>query len=760
MSFRLKQRYLFCLRRIKNLINSLFSKDGLYFRLTEYPEFSCISKKVFEKIRRGVDEITVPKGRVLIRENAPFEYFYVLVKGCVEVKISLVDGTHCNVENLSAPTSIGGVSASLNTNSIADVITTERCRMIRINKEAIHCLFEEYPSIFDKNKLLAHQNIEKKTLFQYLVHVFGPSMLKGGLSIGLDKQTNRIRLKKGEILFHEEDPSDNIYIIINGRLRAYTRDHLGNEEMKGYADVGEVVGEIGVFTGTKRTASVAATRDSLLLSIPASVFLLLRKEFPKVSDTILDIIMKRMKKKPSKQLKVPPPRTIAVIGGSSNRILNQFGEDLVPHLNKIGKTKCITKKIVVDSLKEIDVDNIFTFINELTIDRWFNKLESQSEFLILVAEATNSDWTKFCLKNADAIVNVARSKDVTELGEIEKVVYENQDFKSTDKRLVLLRPEGEGKIENTRDWLRGRDVVSHHHVRFEKKETDLARVARFIANEAVGLVLGGGGERGGAHIGIIKALIEKKVQFDYIGGTSIGAFCGALAAQELSIDQMESIVLSLRDNFKMDYTLPLVSLFKGRIFESELRNLVPNIFIEDLPIPYFAVSSNMTQALPLIHKRGRIVTAIRCSTAIPGLLPPSVIDGDLIVDGGLLNNVPVDIMRKELGGGKIICSDISKLVEMKDNYIAESAFSGWSLAKDWLFRQGKYNIPNIVSILMRAGDLASTYDYLVKNPPKHVDILFRPPVGNFGVLPSGNMSEIINTGYEYAVEVLDSIEFD
>jgi NTE family protein len=230
--------------------------------------------------------------------------------------------------------------------------------------------------------------------------------------------------------------------------------------------------------------------------------------------------------------------------------------------------------------------------------------------------------------------------------------------------LVLLHSKQTQKPKNTASWLQEFPFHLHHHVKMDVTR-HFKRLIRFIRGRANGLVLSGGGTRGFAHLGAIKALREEKIPLDFIGGTSVGAIVGgAYAMQESYQDAYqkfnEIVTASSKSVAWSSLTWPIISLFNGKFFTDILYKVFNKHQIEDLWIPYFCISSNLANYSEEIHQNGSLFEKTRASASIPGIIPPMIINGEIHFDGGLLNNLPVDIMRQFLGKkAKIIAIELT-----------------------------------------------------------------------------------------------------
>jgi NTE family protein len=296
---------------------------------------------------------------------------------------------------------------------------------------------------------------------------------------------------------------------------------------------------------------------------------------------------------------------------------------------------------------------------------------------------------------------------------------------------------------------RGGLFSSHHHLR-AGHGGDIARVARFIAGRAVGLVLAGGGARGFAHIGIIKALKEAGVPFDQLGGTSMGAIIAAGLAREWGLEEMRDRMRAVfvDDNPLSDFTLPLIALVRGKKVSARLRQHFDEVCIEELPLPFFCVSSDLTTGRIHVHRDGKLWRALRASVALPGILPPVTHHGHLLVDGGVMNNLPVDVMREQGDAGPIIACDVTGEVDLQAQDERYGERPWW-----WLVGQNMRGNPSIVSILMRSGTVGSEAQRRLVR--EQCDFLIEPPMPDIGLRDWKKFDAAIQEGYDTARACID-----
>jgi NTE family protein len=313
--------------------------------------------------------------------------------------------------------------------------------------------------------------------------------------------------------------------------------------------------------------------------------------------------------------------------------------------------------------------------------------------------------------------------------------------------LVLLHPGGGCGLPEP-FTLQSGQFEAHHHIRSGNTE-DLRRLARFIAGRAVGLVLGGGGARGFAHIGVVKALGEAGVPFDFLGGVSMGAIVAAGLAAEWSIEELTERLRKafVTSNPLSDFTLPLIALVRGKKVSALLRENFGETRLEELPKPFFCVSSDLTSGHIHVHRAGLLWRMLRASVALPGILPPVTHHGHLLVDGGVMNNLPVDVMR-ERNPGPLIASDMTSEMDMSVRDSRYSERPVWSLL--WQRMRGT---PSILSILMRSGTMGSEAQRRLVR--EQADYVFEPPLADLGPLDWKTFDRTIALGYAHAKAMIE-----
>jgi predicted acylesterase/phospholipase RssA len=277
-----------------------------------------------------------------------------------------------------------------------------------------------------------------------------------------------------------------------------------------------------------------------------------------------------------------------------------------------------------------------------------------------------------------------------------------------------------------------------------------------LAGRGITLVLGGGGARGYAHIGVVRAMEKLGIPIDMVGGTSSGAIAGAAVAREWSADRMEATMTRFGRRL-LDPTLPLVSIVSGgRVWRALDESFGGGVGIEDLWLPFFCVATDLTTAAPVVHRRGPLTRALRSSLSLPGILPPVSIDGHLLIDGGLLDNLPIGVMRQLNGGSRIIAVDVSPRADLVAAREVGTHVSGWRvLAQRIRHPRTRPSVPGIVEILSRTVAVAGLHFEDTHGRPT-ADLLLQPPVARFGTLDFANVRVIADAGYQPSLEALQA----
>jgi len=384
-----------------------------------------------------------------------------------------------------------------------------------------------------------------------------------------------------------------------------------------------------------------------------------------------------------------------------------------------------------------------------------NALELDYRFVVYEAASDLSPWTMQCIRQADLIliVAVASSEPANSRLEILTNYFASRTI-TAGIELVLLHPRNFDPAVQANQWSSLRPLNDHHHV-VQEEDADLERIVRLLTGTAVGLVLSGGGARGFAHIGVIRALHECGIPIDAIGGTSMGAVIAAQHALGWDWQTMARVNREewLRCEPQKNYTLPLVAINSGRRMDQMLRRMFGTAEIQNLRTKFFCVSTNLTTADAKIHSEGTLWKAVRASVSIPGIGPPAIENGEILVDGGLVNNLPVDIM-KNFCSGVVFAVDVSEQLEFNSKLKESYAVSGWKLLGQKLNPfSNTPDIPSMLNTLYRTTTVGGIR--FLEAAKREADYCLDPPVHAFGVFDWRSIDRIIDIGYRYAQRKLE-----
>jgi NTE family protein len=539
-------------------------------------------------------------------------------------------------------------------------------------------------------------------------------------------EANWFGLPGGMLLDREGENDAALFLVVTGSLGVFVADAHGQRHLVTHVSAGETVGEMSLISGKgdEHSAQLVALRDSELLRISPEGFEALIGRHPRVMMNLMQILVKRLKEANLGRRSESRARTIAIVPLQEGLSEAPVAHRLTEQLAAMGCRAAVLEA----SAAEQSAD-------------WFATFEVAHDFVFYRGDAPDSPWTHHCLRQADRIFLLARADRPLPLRPLDLPAFKGRA--SGLPELLLLHPDGASAVLPAHFSPRGGLFQNHHHLRAGVK-SDVARVARFIAGRAVGLVLAGGGARGFAHIGIIKALKEAGVPFDQLGGTSMGAIIAAGLAREWDVEELtwRMRAVFVDDNPLSDFTLPLIALVRGKKVSAKLREHFDEVQIEELPLPFFAVSSDLTSGRIHVHRDGKLWRALRASVALPGILPPVTHHGHLLVDGGVMNNLPVDVMRAQgRAAGPIIACDVTGEVDLKAADPRYGERPWW-----WLLGQRMRGNPSIISILMRSGTVGSEAQRRIVRD--QADYLLEPPLSDIGLRDWRRFDAAIREGYE------------
>jgi NTE family protein len=377
--------------------------------------------------------------------------------------------------------------------------------------------------------------------------------------------------------------------------------------------------------------------------------------------------------------------------------------------------------------------------------------------VLYLADPELTPWSEKAIRQADLVLAVGWHAAGERPNPLERLAAEL--LPGDAQRLVLLHG-ARGTITGTARWLTGRRIAMHHHVALGETD-DIARLARFVDGTARGLVACGGGAYCAAHIGLYKALQQANVGFDMMGGTSGGSAMTAAFAMGTAPDDVDRAThdIFVTNKAMRRYTWPRYSLLDHKHFDDQLARYYRGVDIEDLWIPYFAVSTNLTSHDLHRHRHGDLWAAIRASGSMPVLLPPYyTADGHMLVDGAILDNVPVKVMHELKSGPNVVISfSVPKPERFEVDYATLPGRNDLlkRMLAPWL-RGTLPSAPGVGTVLMRAM-MANRQEFERHLRPE--DLLLVPPFpADMGILDWHRHTELMDRTYLWALHELARLQ--
>lgn len=507
------------------------------------------------------------------------------------------------------------------------------------------------------------------TLEQALARLFTGSRRRGA---------ELLSVAGGQTLITAGQPSSRVYLLKSGRLGVFRPEPDGRPRFIGLIRPGEPAGEISLLAGTAHASTVVALRDSEVLALSRDTFVSALRDRPEIAVELARLMIARLRALP--QASSRP--TVFGFVGASGPPLRPFVEHVAQEARRLG----FPAAVVAEPVTTEALDTI----------------EAAHDVVLCLAESDDPAWAGAVARQSDRLFLCGETSDPPPIHPIARP-RSDEARRLTD--LILFRDADTIAAEGARRWIDALDPARWFHVRRGSPD-DTARLARVVTGTSIGLVLSGGGARAYAHVGALRVFREAGARFDFLGGASMGA---VIAAEVAAGHDQQTMEARLRHAFVRrsplsDVAVPILAMTRGRRVDRLLEEAYGDARIADLPLPFFAVSSNLTSGAPRVHDRGWLGRALRASIALPGVLPPVIEAGQVLVDGAVMKNFPAETMR-EINDGPVVGVDVSRARGV-DAAVIEQA-TDW---RGWVRSGGWRNGPPIVSILMRSATVTTAAD--------------------------------------------------
>ncbi|MET0517748.1 MAG: cyclic nucleotide-binding and patatin-like phospholipase domain-containing protein [Burkholderiaceae bacterium] len=563
----------------------------------------------------------------------------------------------------------------------------------------------------------------------------------------------------GEMVLREGEPADCTVFLISGALRASRRGAQGQLLLYNQVYPGQSIGELCMILQQPRAQDVIALRDSTIALLTLAAYEALLQRHPlELSRTFMKAVYERLHQG-------------SEAGESGHRshslvLLPLHDEAHLPELARqlaLALAECLDMAAERIALLSWDARAQRQLLNGEPLPvHELAELQDRHELQIYLASPEDGAWTRFAFRQADQLVYVAACGSASGPGELERQLALEPGYPYKRKHLVLLHPPQQGEPCAPEPWQAGRELERVYPLR-RGRAGDIGRLARFLTGQAVGIVLGGGGARGFAHLGVLRALREAGIPVDLIGGNSMGALIGAQLACDTELDQILEQTRRFASGGERP-TLPLVSLVSGMRVRRDLHKLFGEREITRLWRPYFAAACNLSRGTTAVLDHGPLWRAVLASNSPAGLLPPVLLDGELLVDGAILDNVPVAPMRARLGtplerrrgNGRIIAVDVDVRDELRAAPELARLTPMSTLRHKFGLATGRRApvSPSIAEILYSAGHVGGASQR--GRTMAQADLYLEPPVAEFAMMAYGKGADIVEVGYRYAVERIEA----
>ncbi len=592
----------------------------------------------------------------------------------------------------------------------------------------------------------------------------GPPSPVGARLSELERSFERVLLRAGEVLFRAGDSSDSLYVVVTGRVRVHGGDP-GAETVAADLASGEVIGEIGLLTRDVRSATITAVRDSELYRLDAELVERHLFSDPAAMRRVMSMLAHRLAERPVGVAATSTVRSIVLVpaGGTGTEVAAHFGRVLGQFLANHCRTAVVGALTAEAALGAGAVEDSSALME------WLSEQEANHDLLVYLPAGSDAPWggdrslrrgpepwDRMAIRQADIVLLVGSDGAGAELSEAERAVVSGETGARVRQELVLLHSRRDSWPAVSSSWLQPRRVQRVHHVVAESP-TDLGRLVRFLLGQPVGLVLSGGAIRGFGHVGVLRALEEHAVPVDVICATSVGALIGGAFAMGWSVEELERRAVELFSvprRRMLDLTVPVTSLIGSVSFNHALQRLFGTERIENLKIPLLCTISDLTAAELVVRDSGLLRQAVRASCSIPVILPPVVgPDGHLLVDGGILNNVPVLPLLERIDVGHVIVSHVSEpFYTANEPYDYVDSLPLWRMLRSRLHPRLRLVTPGIGQVLLRSMEVGPKS--LEREQIARADVYVRPEFGPTARTDTSQLPGIVRVGYEAASDAL------
>ena len=530
-------------------------------------------------------------------------------------------------------------------------------------------------------------------------------------------QIREVHVRPGEWIMHAGETAESLFIVRSGRVEVL--DEGPPESLVRVLRRGDVLGELALLREGTRSASARARRDGVLLELGRGPFEALIQEAPSFALGLTRAMGAQLAVSRSPVFMTVPPRAIGVVGLDPAAPVAEIAERLRASLSAHG------------SIAILDGGDLAT-LDQAERDR--------DRVVLRGGSAAGEEWTDLCVREADLLVAVTT-------GTPDAAWLQLGDALWGCELLALAPALTDSMIERVRP--RQVQVIADAG----RLGYAIESTARRLAGRSLGIVLSGGGARALAHLGVLEELEASGVRFDRVAGVSLGSLVAASAAAGFTTEGMrEAFERAFVDtNPSNDFALPAYSLIRGAKTRRMLHEYFGARRIEELPLRFFCVSCDLVARESVLHRTGPVVDAVYASLAIPGVFPPvATDDGRLLVDGGVLDNLPVATMARD-GQGPVVAVDVTgRMGQFKRAQRPAVSRLGRPLRR--VLTGSEAEIPRLGETIVRTLSVGSIDT--VAAARLHADLVITPRVEGIGMMEWKALERVRELGREAARDAL------
>ncbi len=687
--------------------------------------------------------VTYPAGSAIVTEGDRTDHVAIIAEGTAKVTAGRLD---YDLASLGPGDIIGEISALAGGERMATVTAETDVVVYEFDRQAFDALLEKDPTFAEAVTHQAAARLDRRHMLAFLERLLGH--LQPDVIADFERSMEWIDIRAGETLFDLGELADSGYFLISGRLQELAPDIDGELSPSREIARDEIVGETGLFRSALRASKVIAARDSRLVKIAIDDFMTLINQHPAALVPVVTNLAQRTRT--ARQHNRQRTISVCVTADVDSRL---FTSRLIDEIRALGSTAHLWPAQVDTILGRSGVaQSRRGEPGDPRVTELIHEQELDHTYLVCETDRTATEWTLRTARQADYAVAVIDPRP-SDASRDTVTRFFDAASEQTTKVVVVLHPIQTDRPTGTRATTKGWDPDQIIHVRMGAPE-EIGRMSRILAGHATALVLGGGGARGFAHIGVRRAMHELGIPIDLVAGSSMGSPLGAGIAVDYPIEHFTDYVHELYTGV-VDYTIPVVSLAKGEQLTRSVQRAFDGWDFEDCWRPFFCMTTNITQAREVVQDSGDIARAVRASVSIPGVYPPVAFGEDLHVDGGVLNNLPGDVMRKRSPTATIIGVDVAPPSGPRARGDDPAlSVSGWQALRNAASKKNEH--PGMVAMLLRSMITASVRQRKRSVDRGDFDLYLDLDLRGVSLLEFGATHEVAPLGYEAAMPRLEA----